>query len=65
MALRIEKAFGVKMETLLNMEAWNDAYTMRQWPGEIARQALPAPCPRTAPISKCRAEKRKRIPPLD
>lgn len=30
MALRIEKAFGVKMETLLNMQAWHDAYTMRQ-----------------------------------
>jgi addiction module HigA family antidote len=25
MALRIEKAFGVKMETLLNMQAWHDA----------------------------------------
>jgi antitoxin HigA-1 len=23
MALRIEKAFGVKMETLLNMQAWH------------------------------------------
>ena len=36
MALRIEKAFGVKMETLLNMQAWHDAYTMRQRAGEIA-----------------------------
>ncbi len=35
MALRIEKAFGVKMETLLNMQAWYDAYTMRQHAGEI------------------------------
>jgi antitoxin HigA-1 len=35
-ALRIKKAFGVKMETLLNMQAWHDAYTMRQWAGEIA-----------------------------
>src|SRR5271154_4002551 len=35
MALRIEKAFGVKMETLLNMQAWHDAYTMRQRAGEI------------------------------
>jgi addiction module HigA family antidote len=25
MALRIEKAFGVRMETLLNMQAWHDA----------------------------------------
>jgi addiction module HigA family antidote len=34
-ALRIEKAFGVKIETLLNMQAWHDAYTMRQRAGEI------------------------------
>jgi len=30
MALRIEKAFGVSMDTLLRMQAWYDAYTMRQ-----------------------------------
>jgi len=35
MALRVEKAFGVKMETLLNMQAWHDAYTMRQRENEI------------------------------
>jgi antitoxin HigA-1 len=35
MALRIEKAFGVKMETLLNMQAWFDAHAMRQRAGEI------------------------------
>jgi antitoxin HigA-1 len=35
MALRIEKAFGLKMETLLNMQAWHGAYTMRQREGEI------------------------------
>jgi antitoxin HigA-1 len=35
MALRIEKAFGVKMETLLNMQAWHDAYAMRQREDEI------------------------------
>jgi addiction module HigA family antidote len=35
MALRIEKAFGVKMETLLNMQAWHDAYAMRQRAGDI------------------------------
>jgi len=35
MALRIEKAFGVKMETLLNMQAWHDAYAIRQREGEI------------------------------
>ena len=35
MALRIEKAFGVNMETLLNMQAWHDAHAMRQRAGEI------------------------------
>src|SRR5579859_4165282 len=35
MALRIEKAFGVKMETLLNMQTWYDAYAMRQRAREI------------------------------
>jgi addiction module HigA family antidote len=35
MALRIEKAFGVKMETLLNMQAWHDAHLMRQRADEI------------------------------
>jgi plasmid maintenance system antidote protein VapI len=36
MALRIEKAFGIKMETLLNMQAWHDAHAMGQREGEIA-----------------------------
>jgi addiction module HigA family antidote len=35
MALRIEKAFGVRMETLLNMQTWHDAHTMRGRSGEI------------------------------
>jgi addiction module HigA family antidote len=35
MALRIEKAFGLKMETLLNMQAWHDAHAMRQRADEI------------------------------
>ena len=35
MALRIEKAFGVNMDTLLRMQAWYDAYTMRQHEAEI------------------------------
>ena len=30
MALRIEKAFGVSMDTLLRMQAWYDSHTMRQ-----------------------------------
>ena len=48
MALRIEKAFGVKMETLLNMQAWHDAYTMRQREGDIEVKPYrpPAPEPR-------------------
>src|SRR5271156_34520 len=43
MALRIEKAFGVKMETLLNMQAWHDAYAMRQREDEIAVKPYRAP----------------------
>jgi addiction module HigA family antidote len=35
MALRLEKAFGVSMDTLLRMQAWHDDYTMRQREGEI------------------------------
>jgi antitoxin HigA-1 len=35
MALRIEKAFGLSMETLLRMQSWYDAYTMREHADEI------------------------------
>ena len=35
MALRIEKAFGVDMDTLLRMQAWYDSYIVRQREGEI------------------------------
>ncbi len=35
MALRLEKAFGVKMETLLRMQARYEAYNMRQHEGDI------------------------------
>jgi addiction module HigA family antidote len=35
MALRIEKAFGVSMDTLLRMQAWYDIYAMRQRQDEI------------------------------
>ena len=35
MALRVEKAFGVNMETLLRMQAWHDATRMRERAGEI------------------------------
>ncbi len=35
MALRVEKAFGVKMDTLLKMQAKYDAYLMRQRETEI------------------------------
>lgn len=36
MGLRIEKAFGVSMDTLLQMQTWHDAYTMRQRSNEIS-----------------------------
>lgn len=29
MALRVEKAFGMSMDTLLRMQAWHDAHAMR------------------------------------
>lgn len=35
MALRIEKAFGVSMDTLLRMQTRYDAWRMRQREGEI------------------------------
>jgi addiction module HigA family antidote len=35
MALRVEKAFGVSMETLLRMQAWYDTFTMREHADEI------------------------------
>jgi addiction module HigA family antidote len=35
MALRVEKAFGVSMDTLLRMQAWYDSYLMRQRQDEI------------------------------
>ena len=62
MTLRIEKAFGVKMETLLNMQAWHDALTMRQRAGEITVKAYRRPLPpnradrsglATSPVTDC------------
>jgi addiction module HigA family antidote len=35
MALRIEKAFGVSMETLLRMQAFHDTHRMRQRASEV------------------------------
>lgn len=35
MALRIEKAFGVKMDMLLQVQAWHDAHAMRRRSDEI------------------------------
>lgn len=36
MALRVEKAFGMSMDTLLLMQAWHDAYEQRQRADQIA-----------------------------
>ena len=36
MAFRIEKAFGMSMDTLLKMQAWFDGYTMRERAGQIS-----------------------------
>lgn len=35
MALRVEKAFGVSMDTLLRMQAWHDGHAMRARAAEI------------------------------
>jgi antitoxin HigA-1 len=35
MALRIEKAFGVSMDTLLKMQTWFDTYAMRERADQI------------------------------
>lgn len=35
MALRIEKAFGVSMDSLLRMGAWHDSHAMRRRADEI------------------------------
>jgi addiction module HigA family antidote len=35
MAIRIEKAFGFDMETLLRMQAWYDSHAMRQRADQI------------------------------
>ncbi|MEM8839646.1 MAG: HigA family addiction module antitoxin [Pseudomonadota bacterium] len=42
MALRVEKAFGVKMETLLRIQTRYDAYAMRQRESEIDVQKFDA-----------------------
>jgi addiction module HigA family antidote len=44
MAPRIEKAFGVNMDTLLRMQAWYDGYTMRQ---RAAENDVPRFAPRS------------------
>ena len=38
MALRIEMAFGVNMDTLLRMQAWHDASRMRARASELSVQ---------------------------
>jgi antitoxin HigA-1 len=43
MALRIEKAFGVSMDTLLRMQAWFDAVAMREQADRIAVQRYAPP----------------------
>lgn len=45
MALRLEKAFAVSMDTLLRMQAWYDSYTMRKRADSIAVQRYNPPMP--------------------
>jgi addiction module HigA family antidote len=35
MAIRIEKAFGISMDTLLRMQAWYDSHAMREMADSI------------------------------
>ena len=43
MALRLEKAFGLDMDTLLRMQAWHDASVMRKRSDDIrVERYLPA-----------------------
>ena len=46
MALRIEQAFGVDMQMLLNMQALYDTHAMRSRSGEtgVKRYSAPEPC---------------------
>ena len=46
MALRIEKAFGVDMDTLLRMQAWFDSYAMRERAGDINVERFDPPSSR-------------------
>lgn len=46
MALRIEKAFGVNMDTLLRMQAWHDSFAMREKAAEINVKPFSQPGPR-------------------
>jgi antitoxin HigA-1 len=43
MALRIEKAFGVNMDTLLRMQAWHDSYSIRLRAEKIEVQRFQPP----------------------
>ena len=48
MSLRIEKAFGVSMDTLLHMQAWYDGHRMRERADTIAVQRFqPMPAVKT------------------
>ena len=42
MALRIEKAFGLDMDTMLRMQAWHDAAAMRERTADIDVQRYEA-----------------------
>ena len=45
MALRMEKAFGISMDTLLRMQAWWDTCAMRDKADTIAVQRYEPPVP--------------------
>jgi addiction module HigA family antidote len=45
MALRVEKAFGVNMDTLLKMQAWFDTCAMREQSDRVKVQRYHKPMP--------------------
>ena len=51
MALRVEQAFGVKMETLLAMQTWHDVHAIRQRAGEILVKPYKLQSPRRADVA--------------
>jgi addiction module HigA family antidote len=64
MALRIEKAFGVNMDMLLQMQAWHDARAMRERSKEIQVKRYKAVARRSLEHAPLRIEGSRRTTSL-